>query len=218
MFESFGVVSYWVYLVAVIGVILVPGPNSLFVLATAAQSGVGKGYQAACAVFLGDAVLMTLSALGVASLLKTWATLFLVIKLLGALYLCYLGVMMLIGAWRAYKQSSSLETTIADIKQKSKPKNPFKKALLLSLSNPKAILFFIAFFIQFVDPQYAHPTLSFVILGVTLELISFIYLTFLIFTGVSLAKWFHKHRRLSSASTASVGILFFCFGIKLATA
>lgn len=217
MFESFGVVSYWVYLAAVIGVILVPGPNSLFVLATAAQSGIGKGYQAALAVFLGDAILMTLSALGVASLLKTWSMLFLIIKLLGALYLCYLGFMMLLGAWRAYK-SNTLEFNVVEINQKIKQKNPFRKALLLSLSNPKAILFFIAFFIQFVDPQYAHPTLSFIILGVTLELISFIYLTFLIFTGVSLAKWFHKHRRLSSASTASVGILFFCFGIKLATA
>lgn len=216
MFESFGVVSYWVYFVAVVGVVLVPGPNSLFVLATAAQSGVKKGYQAACAVFVGDAILMTLSALGVASLLKTWASLFLIIKLLGALYLCYLGFMMLIGAWRTYK-SNTIETNIAEIKPKAKPKNPFKKALLLSLSNPKAILFFIAFFIQFVDPQYAHPSLSFFILGITLELVSFTYLTFLIFTGVSLAKWFHKHRRLSSASTASVGILFFCFGIKLAT-
>lgn len=218
MFESFGVVSYWVYLVAVIGIILVPGPNSLFVLATAAQSGVAKGYQAACAVFLGDAILMTLSALGVASLLKTWPILFLIIKLLGALYLCYLGMMMLIGVWRTYRQTRSLDDTVSEIKQKSKPKNPFKKALLLSLSNPKAILFFIAFFIQFVDPNYVYPTLSFFILGVTLELVSFIYLTFLIFTGVSLAKWFHKHSRLSSASTASVGVLFFCFGIKLATA
>ncbi|CAM5449672.1 Leucine efflux protein LeuE OS=Stutzerimonas stutzeri OX=316 GN=CXK95_17955 PE=3 SV=1 [Stutzerimonas stutzeri] len=58
------------------------------------------------------------------------------------------------------------------------------------LSNPKAILFFISFFIQFVDPAYAHPGLSFLALGAVLELISALYLSFLIFTGVRLAAWF----------------------------
>lgn len=216
MFESFGVLNYWTYLAAVIGIILLPGPNSFFVLATAAQGGVVKGYQAACAVFLGDATLMTLSALGVASLLKTWPMLFLMIKLLGALYLCYLGIMTLKGAWYKYHQPA--DAIDEGLQNKPKIKNPFKKALLLSLSNPKAILFFVAFFIQFVDPNYAHPVLSFLILGLTVQVFSFTYLTFLIFTGVSLAIWFHRRKRLAATATASVGILFVGFGIKLATA
>lgn len=217
MFESLGVINYWTFLVATIGVILLPGPNSLFVLATAAQSGVSKGYQAACAVFLGDAILMTASALGMASLLKTWPVLFLIIKGLGALYLCYLGFMMLKGAWQKFHKPANAEIE-DDVTVKTSVRSPFKKALLLSLSNPKAILFCIAFFIQFVDPNYTHTGLSFLILGLTLQACSFIYLSFLIFAGVSLAMWFHKRKRLAATATASVGVLFVGFGVRLATA
>lgn len=217
MFESVGILDYWTYLLAVIGIVLVPGPNSIFVLTTAAQSGIAKGYQAACAVFLGDAILMTVSALGVASLLKTLPVLFLIVKGGGALYLCYLGFSLLRGAWLKSKQPTDEHIGI-EVVGKARIKNPFKKALFLSLSNPKAILFFVAFFIQFVDPDYSHAALSFFILGLTLEIVSFIYLTFLIFAGVSLALWFHKRKRLETLATASVGILFVGFGIKLATA
>lgn len=217
MLESFGVLNYWVYLLAVIGAILIPGPNSIFVLTTAAQGGVTKGYQAAGAVFLGDAILMTVSVLGVASLIKALPMLFLIVKAIGALYLCYLGFMMLKGAWLKSKQPVNADLGIEKV-GKARITHPFKKALFLSLSNPKSILFFVAFFIQFVDPNYAHPTLSFLILGLTVEIISFTYLTFLIFAGVSLALWFHKRKRLETLATASVGVLFFGFGIKLATA
>lgn len=217
MLASVGVLNYWTYLLAVIGVILLPGPNSIFVLTTAAQDGVSKGYQAVCAVFLGDAILMTISALGVASLLKALPMLFVILKGVGALYLCYLGFTMLRGAWLKSKQPAEASIGIEEV-GKVRINKPFRKALLLSLSNPKAILFFVAFFIQFVDPNYAYPALSFLILGLTVEIISFIYLTFLIFAGVSLAIWFHKRKRLEIFGITSVGILFFGFGIKLATA
>lgn len=94
----------------------------------------------------------------------------------------------------------------------------FRKALLLSLSNPKAILFFISFFIQFVDPGYAYPGLSFLVLAVILELVSALYLSFLIFTGVRLAAWFRRRQRLAAGATSGVGALFVGFGVKLATA
>ena len=117
--------------------ILLPGPNSLFVLATSAQRGVATGYRAACGVFLGDAVLMLLSALGVASLLKAEPMLFIGLKYLGAAYLFYLGVGMLRGAWRKLRnpEATAAQAEQVDVHQ------PFRKALLLSLSNPKAILF-----------------------------------------------------------------------------
>ena len=83
-----------------VAIILLPGPNSLFVLSTAARRGVRVGYRAAGGVFVGDAVLMVLSAAGVASLLKAYPPLFLVIKYAGAAYLGYVGVTMLRGAWR----------------------------------------------------------------------------------------------------------------------
>ncbi|MHA3885440.1 leucine efflux protein LeuE [Stutzerimonas degradans] len=211
---TLGITDFWTYVLGVVFVVLLPGPNSLFVLATSAQRGVATGYRAACGVFLGDALLMLLSTLGVASLLKAEPMLFLGLKYLGAAYLCYLGVGMLRGAWQRLRHPEAAveHAERVDVYQ------PFRKALLLSLSNPKAILFFISFFIQFVDPAYAHPGLSFLVLGAVLELISALYLSFLIFTGVRLAAWFRRRQRLAAGATSGVGALFVGFGVKLATA
>jgi len=88
--------------------------------------------------------------------------------------------------------------------------------LLISLMNPKAILFFVSFFIQFVSPDYPHPGLSFLILGVIVQLASAAYLSVLIFGGTRLAAIFRRRRRLSATATGGVGALFIGFGIKLA--
>ena len=93
-----------------------------------------------------------------------------------------------------------------------------KPALGISLINPKSILFFVSFFIQFVDPAYAHPALSFFILGVVLQIISMIYLTVLIVGGAHLSKTFSRQKRLSSLLTGLVGLIFIGFGLRLATA
>jgi leucine efflux protein len=84
--------------------------------------------------------------------------------------------------------------------------------------NPKAILFFVSFFIQFVDPGYPHTWLSFCILGVIVQFFSALYLSTLIFGGVHLAMQFRRRRRFSALATGGVGGLFISFGFKLANA
>ncbi|AOE87480.1 membrane protein [Pseudomonas sp. TCU-HL1] len=214
MMPTLGITDLWTYVLGTLFIVLLPGPNSLFVLATAAQRGVGAGYRAASAVFLGDAILMLLSALGIASLLKAEPMLFLGLKYVGAAYLFYLGVGMLRGGWQKLRQpvEHAVPAKEMDVNQ------PFRKALLLSLSNPKAILFFVSFFIQFVDPGYAYPGVSFLVLGAILEVISALYLSFLIFSGVRLAAWFRRRQRLAAGASSGVGALFVGFGVKLATA
>ena len=214
MMPTLGITDLWTYVLGTLFIVLLPGPNSLFVLATAAQRGIGSGYRAASAVFLGDAVLMLLSALGIASLLKAEPVLFLGLKYVGAAYLFYLGIGMLRGGLQKLRQP--LEQ-VAPAKQVD-VNQPFRKALLLSLSNPKAILFFVSFFIQFVDPGYAYPGLSFLVLGAILEVISAVYLSFLIFSGVRLAAWFRRRQRLAAGASSGVGALFVGFGVKLASA
>ena len=76
-------------------------------------------------------------------------------------------------------------------------RRPFRRALVISLLNPKAILFVISFFIQFLDPTYPHPALSFLLLASILQLCSAIYLTTLIFGGTYLAAQFRARRRLA---------------------
>ncbi|KES24321.1 MULTISPECIES: leucine efflux protein LeuE [Pseudomonas] len=211
---TLGITDLWTYVLGTLFIVLLPGPNSLFVLATAAQRGVGAGYRAASAVFLGDAILMLLSALGIASLLKAEPVLFLGLKYAGAAYLFYLGLGMLRGGLQKLRQplEQAAPAKEVDVAQ------PFRKALLLSLSNPKAILFFVSFFIQFVDPGYAYPGVSFLVLGTILEVISALYLSFLIFSGVRLAAWFRRRQRLAAGASSGVGALFVGFGVKLASA
>jgi leucine efflux protein len=96
--------------------------------------------------------------------------------------------------------------------------SPFRRALLISLLNPKAILFLLSFFVQFVDPAYASPGLSFAVLGGTVQLFSFLYLSTLILAGHRLAAVFRARRRLSATLTTGVAALFIGFAAKLATA
>ncbi|VDY34949.1 Leucine efflux protein [Morganella morganii] len=91
MFENLGILNIGTYIIGVIFIILVPGPNSLYVLKSSATFGYKKGYQAALGVFTGDAVLIMLSFLGVASVIKASPALFTAVRYLGAAYLLYLG-------------------------------------------------------------------------------------------------------------------------------
>ncbi|MEY4748826.1 MAG: hypothetical protein RIQ60_1040 [Pseudomonadota bacterium] len=211
----FGITDLWTYLAAVVFIILLPGPNSLFVLSVAAQRGVRAGYMAATGVFIGDTVLMTVAALGGASLLKASPQVFLGVKIIGAAYLGWMGLQLLgaaLATWRGTPASGRASAAKVDVTQ------PLRKAFVISVLNPKAILFLLSFFIQFVDPAYAYPGLSFLILGTIVQTASVLYLSTLIFMGARLAAAFRARRRLSSAASAGVGALFVGFGAKLASA
>src|SRR5689334_21796205 len=98
-----GITDFWTYVVGTLAIILLPGPNSIYVLSVGARRGVRAGYQAAAGVFLGDAVLMILSAAGVASLLRAYPPVFLVIKYAGAAHLLWVGVGIVRGAVRKWR-------------------------------------------------------------------------------------------------------------------
>ncbi|MCO4889035.1 leucine efflux protein LeuE [Cupriavidus sp. WGtm5] len=218
MHTAFGITDFWTYVLGTIFIVLLPGPNSMYVLSVAAQRGVRAGYKGACGVFLGDAVLMVLSAAGVASLLKASPALFYVVKYIGAAYLAWIGFNMLRGALRSWAARGDAAGVAAVPAASPDQSDPFRKALLISLLNPKAILFFISFFIQFVDPAFAYPVLSFGVLGLVCQICSFAYLTTIIFVGAKLAEAFRRRRRLSAGMASGVGAMFIGFGAKLATA
>ncbi|MCZ4099517.1 leucine efflux protein LeuE [Streptomyces sp. So13.3] len=217
-----GITDLSTYLAGLALIILLPGPNSLYVVSVAARLGPRTGYRAAAGVLCGDTVLMTLSAGGVASLLQASPLAFTVVKFAGAGYLTWLAAGMLRGAvalWRGRTERSAAAPggDGAPAKQE-KAERPFRRALVVSLFNPKAILFFVAFFVQFVDPGYAHPALSFLALGAWAQLFSFTYLTVLIFSGTYLAAAFRRRRRLTAGLSAGAGALFLGFAAKLSLA
>ncbi|BCK69493.1 leucine efflux protein LeuE [Streptomyces platensis] len=216
-----GITDLSTYLVGLALIILLPGPNSLYVVSVAARRGPRVAYRAAAGVLCGDTVLMTLSAGGVASLLQTTPVLFAVVKFAGAGYLTWLAVGMLRGAWalwrgREARRAERGEETAGAAKEAVE--RPYRRALVVSLLNPKAILFFISFFVQFVDPSYAHPVLSFLTLGAWAQLFSFTYLTVLIFSGTYLAATFRRRKRLTAGLSAGAGAAFLGFAAKLSLA
>lgn len=232
-----GIHDFWTYVLGTLAIVLLPGPNSIFVLTVGAQRGVRAGYRAAAGVFIGDAVLMALAAAGVASLLRTYPPVFMVIKYVGAAYLAWVGLGIIRGAlrkWRdrtepsAVRRRDAIEPSLGEAHRRGERpgqiglsagmQRPFRRALVVSLLNPKAILFVVSFFIQFVEPGYAHPALSFLVLGAVLQVFSALYLTALIFGGQFLAGQFRRRRRLAAGAATGVGAVFVGFGIKLATA
>lgn len=267
-------------------IVLLPGPNSMYVLSVAARRGVRRGYRAALGVFFGDTVLLTLTAAGAASLLGRSPALFDVVKYLGAAYLAWLGVGMIRAAVRGVRESRakrgrsadaavtaaavagrdaavtevavagfSADTAavqasgaagITDITGAAGPvevtgttgttgsagsvggvdvagsdtndRSPLRRALIISMLNPKAILFDLAFLSQFVSPHAAHPATAFLLLGVIVQCFSVTYLSALILGGHRLADRFRRRRRLTASLTGGVGSLFLGFAVKLATA
>ena len=217
----YGVTDIWTYVIGAIGIILLPGPNSLFVLSVATARGVRAGYQGAMGVFLGDTILLALVGLGAAGLLRTYPALFMVVKYAGAVYLGWVGLNLLraaLGRWRSGPSDVQPDAQPEELAPDGGMHQPFRRALVISLLNPKAILFLLSFFVQFIDPQYESPAVPFLILSAIIMVSSMAYLSALIFAGVRLAQTFRRRVRLSASLSAGVGGLFMWFAAKLAGA
>ncbi len=211
MLEMFGVLNIWTYLAGLIMIILTPGPNSLYVLKSGSSLGIKQGYKAASGVLLGDAILILLSYLGVASLIQTSPVLFTIIRYLGAAYLLYLGLKLIHHFWRRQDDNNPA------VVQSAKKENVFAKSLTLSLTNPKAILFYVSFFIQFIDSSYPHTWISYLILATILEICSITYLSVLIVLGTSLTQFFKHNKTLSKLGNGLLGLFFMGFAARLAS-
>ena len=225
----YGVTDIWTYVIGAIGVILLPGPNSLYVLSVATARGVRAGYQGAMGVFLGDSILLALVGLGAAGLLRAYPALFMVVKYAGAVYLGWVGLNLLRAALARWQNGAALALAQADADAEAgqgadRPvlgggmEQPFRRALVISLLNPKAILFLLSFFVQFIDPAYEAPAVPFLILSAIIMAASAAYLSALIFAGVRLANTFRRRVRLAATLSAGVGGLFVWFAAKLASA
>jgi leucine efflux protein len=217
---AYGITDLTTFILGTIFIVLLPGPNSLYVMALASRHGVAAGYRGAAGIFAGDTVLMLLSTAGAASLLRSTPLAFMLVKYLGAAYLAWLGIGLVRAAWRQWSARPAQAGTArpTDAKLERNAGRPFRTAFLISLMNPKAILFFVSFFIQFVDPDYAYPALSFLLLGLIVQACSALYLSALIFGGVRLAERFGRHQRLAAGGMGAMGTLFIGFALRLASA
>lgn len=192
------------FVVASIAVVLAPGPGSLFVAKTAAVGGTRAGRTAMVGIMLGDTCLIILSLIGVSALFKTHPPLFHAVRLAGAGYLIILGVQSLL-IRRAETSAVSLDTV-----------RLLRRALAITLLNPKAVFFFMAFFPVFIRSgerglvvPYASMTLVFMGLSVA-------YLSVLSEVSHRAGSAFRKNRTVQSVARKACGSLFIVFGARVA--
>lgn len=212
----FGITDLSAYIIGAIAIVLLPGPNSMYCLTVASRHGMRAAYQVVAAILLGDTILILATVLGAGTALKLYPALFHGIRIFGGLYLAYLGW----GLIRAAAKKWHLNTTAlavddAQNNTETAPQGIFGRALMLSLTNPKAILFFLSFFVPFVDPSYPNPALSFLILALILQAISFTYLNVLVFSGYRLTQAFRERVKLSATAMGLVGLMFIGFAVKM---
>ena len=200
----FGIADYGAFIVAVIIFLLIPGPGNLALVSSTGKGGVRGGLAATMGVILGDQILMWLAVAGVAALMAAYPAAFGVVQWLGAAYLAWLGAKMLLA-----KPGSA---PIIEIR----PRHYLYQSMMITLLNPKAIVFYMAFFPLFVDPARHQGLLTFGVMAATIAVLTFVY-------GATMALLVHHMAERMRANPKAVraleklaGLFLIGFGIKLA--
>jgi leucine efflux protein len=213
---DFGIIHFSSYLLGAILIILLPGPNSLYVLALSAEQGWRKGVWASAGIVVGDAIIMLSVALGAATVLASSPLIYAILRLLGAGYLAWLGLGIIrVGLVRLQAKEATARTSSLPQAEAILRLHPFLAALLLALTNPKAIFFFISFFTQFVDPDFHQPALGFFYLALVTQCISIAYLVTLIGAGQYCLGFVKAHPRIAASLWLATGVLFIAFSLRL---
>ncbi|MDT8990327.1 LysE family transporter [Curvibacter sp. APW13] len=199
-----GVTDYFTFVVTIIVFLAIPGPGNLALVTSTSKGGIQGGLAATFGVILGDQVLMWSAVAGVAALLHAYPDAFNAIQWLGAAYLAWLGVKMLLAKPGA---APVLNITAGHY---------LRQALMITLLNPKAILFYMAFFPLFVDPATQLGLVTYGFMAATIA-----FLTFLYGLGATLLTYFLANRMRANPMIGRVleklaGIALLGFGVKLA--
>lgn len=206
LFQAIGITDVWQLIAATMVFLMLPGPGTFCVLTCTGQHGLRGGFASLAGLMLGDAVLMLLAAVGVAALLQAHPLLFKGLQYLGAAYLAYLGVRLLLAKT---EQGATMVpfSNAAD----------FRRGFLVTLINPKAIMFYMAFFPLFIDPATHRGSLTFVAMGVVISCCTLFYGSLLVCAGNAAARRLARNRRIAAFAMKAAGTFLIGFGIKLTT-
>ena len=193
-----GLATLSLFLLAVLALFLSPGPNMAFVLSHGVAHGPRGGFAAAVGISAADLVHTLFAATGVTALVAAWPPSFDVLRYAGALYLVWLAV-------QALRSGGGLR--VGARAQPAGFGRIVRMALLNNLVNPKALLFFMVFLPQFVDPSRGSVPLQLVQLGVVLSMAALAFNTLLGACSGQIGRWLHDRpgaARLQSGLLAAV--------------
>jgi leucine efflux protein len=200
----FGIKDYWAFVVAVIIFLAIPGPGNLAIITSTSKGRIMGGLAATFGVIAGDQVLMWLAVAGVAALLAAHPSVFAVVQYAGAAYLAYLGVKMM-----AAKPG---DAPILHME----PRHYFKQSMWITLLNPKAIVFYMAFFPLFVDPARHQGLLTFGVMAITIAFLTFLYCFSVTLITHFAAERMRANPRITNWLNKIAGMMLVAFGLKLA--
>lgn len=200
----FGISDYSAFVAAIVLFLAIPGPGNLALITSTGKGGVRGGLAATMGVIAGDQVLMWAAVAGVAALLATYPAAFRAVQWLGAVYLAWLGGKMLM--------ARPGDAPVLHIR----PRQYFQQALAITLLNPKAIMFYMAFFPLFVDPQHHRGLLSFAVMAATIAALTFLYGLGMTLLTHHLAERMRAHPLVGRLLEKLAGVFLIGFGIRLA--
>ncbi len=205
MLGSFvGVADYGAFVVAIIVFLLIPGPGNLALITSTGKGGLPGGMGATFGVIAGDQVLLWAAVAGVSAVMAAYPTAFHAVQWMGAVYLSWLGIKMLI--------ARPGDAPILQIK----PRHYFRQAMLITLLNPKAIVFYMAFFPLFVDPAQYQGLKTFAVMAATIAALTFFYGLIAVLLTHYLADRIRANPKISAVLGKAAGVFLIGFGIKLA--
>ncbi|MEO6018493.1 MAG: LysE family transporter [Polaromonas sp.] len=199
-----GVADYGAFVVAIIVFLLIPGPGNLALITSTSKGGIPGGLGATFGVIAGDQVLLWAAVAGVSAVMAAYPTAFHIVRWSGAVYLAWLGIKMLL--------ARPGDAPLLQIK----PRHYLRQAMVITLLNPKAIVFYMAFFPLFVDPATHQGLRTFGVMAATIAVLTFLYgLTSVLITHY-MAERIRANPKISAFLNKAAGVFLIGFGLKLA--
>jgi threonine/homoserine/homoserine lactone efflux protein len=200
----FGIADYGAFVIAIVVFLAIPGPGNLALITSTSKGGMKGGLAATMGVIAGDQVLMWAAVAGVAALLAATPALFGAVQWLGAVYLAWLG-------WKMLSAKPG-DAPVLNIR----PRQYFQQAAAITLLNPKAIVFYMAFFPLFVDPARHQGLVTFGAMAATIAVLTFAYGLGMTLIVHFLAERLRANPMIGRVLEKVAGVFLIGFGVKLA--
>jgi threonine/homoserine/homoserine lactone efflux protein len=203
-----GIHDYWMFVATGVLLNLTPGQDTFYVLGRSIAQGTRIGVASALGITAGSLAHTAMAAIGLSAILATSARAFAIIKFVGAAYLVYLGVRMLMA-----RRSATAPSPRGRVRSSL---TAFRDGALTNILNPKVALFFLALMPQFIHPNSHAKVLAFILLGLTFVTTGTLWcLVLAISAGRARDLFTHHPKRINMLSRAS-GALFMLLGLRLA--
>ncbi len=204
----YGIINYEVFLLTGILLNLIPGADTMYIVGRSISQGRNAGIYSVYGIISGSLIHTLLVAFGLSIILTKSLLLFNIIKIVGVIYLVYLGIRMLLDKSNVNFSAAAAESNKQNISK------IYMQGLVTSLTNPKVSLFFIAFLPQFIDKKASGP-IPFIILGLTFTFTGLLWCLFIAYFSSHLTKKVRGSAKIGTVLNKITGVIFIGMGLKL---